>query len=1500
MTTANILWTNTFEGAGYPAFDVAWPDFEFVDGNPTGWTTPVVDGHKNGISSRTLRAASTRPWRGRSMWYPGRADYKVDLAARWQNPAGAGGRVVGAIVLFVDYNNFIVARVASVVGGNPTLTLVLVEEGNETTLGSYSGAGVSTSDLAALCTWRVRVKANAGGTLSLKVYTSPNGIIGNGTLRIDVTIDQPPTVAGMWTAGVEIYGALGDEVYVKSLTCYDFADEWAPTTPPSATSGWQVELGTELYDLAQLEAMTPSITLNKVKQGYGMGGNTATLGVYGDFRIGDLVRPKQSVRVYYDGVVLFHGTISEADVSASVEEAQEFVCRDRLWASRTVNMEEEDGSGSHFFNVFDETSDDYDAERQGMSIGDLIRWLFDRYTDRAYGLRYYGACPTSGPAYVDEELQKLDGVFPDVTVKGSFLAAVQALLKNMPNFQVFVDPATGVWHFYDVTTLTGEVIAFGSEHATFSMRPDPDASITAIRLRGTKKPNADAVTLSLSDGSLIPAWTEDQENSHVPGKTKKKQVTITAVTAGTAFNVTILGKLYSRIDYIECAADTHDVQPGYWRGGAVSVQGFLRLVVDNTSVRFYLSPPNWMTPPAPGEKFGISLLHPQAVIELSGAGVGRGYFLSRPELICAAPGMYAQSFKNRGWCGKAFVASSLNDGNIYNQQYKYNLRGLTPTQQAQLGVCGPVVQLADAPLTPIGLVNFFDETHPPGLSPPLGPCTTNPKAAKQPRVDVQISVSKYETSVLSLRVPAVGWRGRGFSNDPSTWDGGGQPYGADWRQENEKILDVPDFVDESQREGYTAICEAILAIFSDKVYTVSVRHSPNESTHRIRPSRYNGLQKRIFFTDPLRTTGFEADENLPIFEVEWEPRTGATSLKCGTATGWLGLDAQSVFKTFTETSVLLKAAKMLKEVEDFRNILTGKSEDAVGGSKGGMNNACQTTIINSNNRKVTTVERDDRQKRTLIAHTASQVAALNVLNAGGGMSLPGKEITPKGYDAPGVKGTYPNSPVPRPFADARFPEVAPPAGRTNANLDTYGGVLGTDPQGVDGDAPDVLFKFPGGTMIPNGFALRKAADAYGVRATGQGWEWGQLGAGGSDPVTWAEFTGPESFPDALVPLATLTPGSTMHQVLQRTEALARALGSVSDSLAQITAPGVVTSKYPDGAPATLLDMLAAVGGNPWVRLVTSSINDAGGPVVRGPVTDDGVDAGTYWRLAMPERVLAMVTAVTPGTGLNGGAWAFDTSGPGGSLTYASSLYVTHKQAHASDLSPAQHIGDASQVTAAEGDDPFGTCDCAGYKIPSGVEAGVSTIFSLPVGARGTPVVGVSAREVRSEMNAALVDLDLELRVSFRASAWTPPASAGTGSAATTDGSGTGAGRFRAPGGSVPTGLRRPSDIAILAVTPPGGNAAGTQISGLEADVAVVEGGYWIRVHSQNVGAADSVSHTMPGVSDASSIGDDVSIEFTKVIEESVGIGDSVTVSLNPPVAVLDDVGIGDQAFVEIV
>lgn len=1500
-TPANLLLARTFDGVGYPTFTTEWPGFTFpaagAFANPP-YSKPVVDGHGRGIPSRTVGGVT---WRGKATAEPGVVNLRANLKGKWANAGFAGRREIGLLVRMKDPKNTLAVRVRSMGTASPELRLFKILNGVETQLGpTISGVGgLSATVMNAELEWGVRVEDLQDDTAHSKVqlYVGAASPTVKGTPVGDPWVGDIGPLRGLHGVGVELHDQVhGTDVRVDDLRVWDLADEWNPTGPsPAPGAGWQVELGGVLHSMDDLAALTPPVELVQVAQGYGQKGNMATLRVLGDYRLGTSVFPGQTVVVLHDGAVRFRGRVGDGSLKADPTEGQDWSCWDGYWEARHVRLMTDECTGTHHFNVQDQEADEYDPELVGMTGGAVLTWLFNRYLAK---LRRYGAAPPDSLPYVPEELAALAFQIPDMALSGTFPAAVDSVLKYVAHrYQVWWDPADLVWHFRDVTALSQEAVECTAEWVRFQLRPDRDRAHTYVECFGARKEKDDDVTLKVSDGSLRPVWTQEQEGKY--SKEKRNRTTVVGSIQVASTGVAPDGITRPYIDVAAGLLDEGDV-----RGWICTVEGdaFPRFVwPTNTSTRVWLSPPGWAggSPPAPGSSYVLTALSPEAMAGLSAAGVGRGWIAPTIATLCPGYKPGALNLRNKGFCGEAHAIVKGDDGQReYSQQMLYKVQEASAIAQSA-GYCQPVVEVAERPLPPIGLVNYL----PPAGSAPKGmsACTSGPRAA-MPLVDFQVVVSRTKDKAPYMREPELDaeggetFHGPAYSDDPANWDGGGAPTGTDWGVEQGYLLSVPDFTDlAEQGPGLRLAMKDILAVKSLKPILLQVGIAspwtdppPEYGPQPAATSRFAGMSKRLVLTSVRRPTGFhQGKHQLMVYRVTWLVKGNETKLEAGTASGWLEVSGVDVAAAFQARTLLTRVFSKVKEVADVLQRNLSKAVDRLGAQVGAPTDACDVTIPNDQVKRITTVKLDDEDKVRNITHGAMKDALLASFQLGPEQDFPGVPIPVPGLDGPeAYQAKRAGSSVLEPLADPNVPFQGPVAG-PQGNRGRYGGLIGTgvrletDEHGVP---PRSLGRY-------FGYEFRKAAGPDGLWDGSGLVEYSPLDGKGNATGPWTAYKTPLDLPGGRVPLKVLGHGSTQQQLLERSKALARAMLVVqSPSTEELLAHGDADPAYPGGAPPNLRNVVGALAELVDFPVVPETWEDPGGVVFQGPRQEGGADAGLFWRPMVPEGVVVRVTNVGMGAGLNGGAWDWDTSA--GALEYLAGGRIVHKQVHATDLE--QDMTQPGPVTLRGSPDPGHPFMATGlaWQFDTGLPSGLVFTLAMPPGVRGTLVVGGVVAEDPSVIQPPGLTYDIRVDLAYRASPWGGVTVGTAQTAVTTDGAGQGTGQFKQPGGAVPPGLRQVTGSIISPLggtAPPGSNL---HLAGAYVDVAVVEGGYMVRM-GDSLAAVDAWDANAKAVLDTSLLVDTWQRELGKNLAEGVALGDSVDAQLNPPLEVYEGAALAD-------
>lgn len=1491
MPSANLLFTYDFAGAS----GTTWPGFDFGDGVNPAITRPALDGKGHGVPSVASRAL----WRMRATSYPlGRSDYKADFHVRWTSPGTQGGRSVGGFVRFRDWNNYIVARVNSeAVGSLPSLKLYKRENGgSEVQLGStYTGAALGEAVLYATAVWRVRVQDLADGTTRVRVFLAPNGGVSDGTSVIDTTTSLD-TLRGPYTVGVELGALCGwNDVRVHRIEVYDFADEWNPGSgadPDVEGSGWFVELGSDLYAMADLWALSPKVTLRKVRTGFGVGTNTCELSVEGRFT-GGILHPGLPVRVFHEGVCRFAGELRKGERSARGAEQQRWTGQDSQWLAQQVYVGESDGR-PRIYNVEDEGSEDYNENRQAMTCGAVLQDLFDSVVDENEGLRFYGAAPASGLPYVADQLAALDAIVPNLAVSGNFLRAIQTVLRFMPNFQVWVNPVDRVWHFRDITALDQQTVSLTEAHVQMTVSEDADSCVTAYEWIGANPQKKDPVSYSLSSTDptrrLRPAWTQDQEGTWRDDRGRKRFKSLTVLNAGYTTGAEP-GLVYCDV------SPAYNLTPDEWRGAVASGgDSFQRWCVGHTSTRIFLSSPLWAggSPPSTPFDLMLDLVDASAIPELSAKGVGRAFFFPVLQVCGTGQANPLAGFLNQGNCGNAIVTSNGDDGEPYSQEYMYRVHYRSAGQRAA-GLCEPVIVLAAKPKPALA---WFGRKPPPGGSPPEWGCDEGGGGANLQGLDVEITVSE-TLDPPRFREPEEGYRGEAYSDDPTLWDGGGEanPSAGDWN--NRKVLRIvdPEFTSDDQIPGLRLAAAAALKVLGQKarLFRITIATDWFESNplqgirQRTATSVWGQMTRRVTVESAARTTGYENIVDASVYSVTWDVEKNTTELEAGTAAGWLQIDAKALSSRLTKRSEQEKAARLLQRVEDYRIAMLSKNSDRVMGQQAGQIEGCQVVLKNENTRRVTTVELDDQNKEDAVNQVALRVEALERLLIGPDQHFPGAQLEVPGFDGAGTKQVAPSG----------GPVLEPPGGRVGWKIPFRGPTPGTpnSDRGRYGGLPESSVGLAGASgrdlMRRGGFQIRRTEDATGNWRGAHELEVAALGATGT-PGSYSPMPDANAVGAARL-WAAARGGSYTHMLKQAGQELARQLGAVLDAAGKPEAPGTVTASHPDGVPGNVGSDRAVSGLGAYFQVVRESLNDPGGLVYHGPMIDGGADAGLYWRVLHPEGLLVRVDAVTPGSGSNGGAWDWNTDGPGGSYEWLGAGDVIHKQIHASEfVQDNNQSGTVTYASTHESSDPFSFPSEAVLYDPN-TDSGIGAHLALPQGVRGSPMITAVVGEdpFASPAPAAGQTFAFKVSVTFMGSSWRSPETSSAYTDLATDGSATGIVAFRYPAGAVDPGQRR-IGVSIIQKVGAGSAPSGTgaALFGIGVEVARVLGGYLLRI-GDAVGAGDSLVHSHPWMDERANVETALALELSKVLAEAVAIGDSVAVELNPPIVIEEAAAAGD-------
>lgn len=1498
MPNANQLQQLTFDGPlQLPSVRTVWPGVTFPDAggaaNPS-FEPPIVDGDGHGFASI---AVSHVDWRALANVSPAVPDYQARLWCKWASPGFQGRREVGIIFRAKDGKTFLVLRVRSMGPAAPELRLFKVVNNVETQLGAtITHATLSASRMSAGMWWTVRVEdlLNDDDETRVTAYIHPPDNSNKGTQVLDWT-GALGEVRNAYKVGVELRDQVGySDVRVDNLTVLDLADEWDPGEPPPGTgapaSGWELQIGgSRRYSMTDLANLSPPVELITVRDGYGFRAQRLELLVHGQYQPTSLIKPGVAVVAWHDDVARFRGVIEDGSLDATPEQGQTWYAYSNAFQTKDVMLSEDDRTGQHFFNVTDPEADDYETDRQNMTVGQVLSWHFDRYLSK---LRAMGAAPPDGStAYVQAQIDALDAVIPDLVTGGSFSSTVEQLLNVMAyKFQQRWDPHTYQWEFRDVTNLQAQAIELtnAAQPATMRINPDRGLAYSAVVWRGARKERGEDLQLSLSGGDLIPAWTKEQESKYGKDKRSKSFVTGHLLVAGE-------GELnndgWTERPYFDIAAGLLDNDDVIGWSAHVQGDGFVRLVVPGqTSTRIWMSPPAWGggSPPAPGSAFTLRAETEESLAILSAQGVGRGYYLKRPETIC--PG-YAGAYKghdlqHKGFCGTARAVAVGDDGvQKYSEPVEFDVVVPNQTQRAA-GFCGPVVRLADKPKPPVGLVNKL----PPKSSTPKGHCEpgVQNQPASTPLIDIELTMPQLKAEAPYVRCPTEEDTFQGDAHD-------------DWNNVSTYLINDPDFTDQdAQGAGIAIACQHILDVKSQKPWLFDIELAAPWSTTRpeqptlatVNP--WFGLNRRVLLTSAVAPTGFEVDENLPVLSVTAHVKENKLTLQAGTVSAWLQFNGVDVAKRIAEARVLKKALTAVKQLGDYMNQALAKSVERVGTRSNASIDGCEVVLGNDQVKRVVNVQRDDEDKIKNITHGKLAGDLAMSLIMGVEHDFPGAPIAVPGFDGHASKEIAGVGPLALFPGDHRIPFQSVPPGVVGRGK--YGGLLASDPE-QDYTPPRELLR-------AGGLVFRKRESADGTWDGAPGAEVSAIDGDGNPTGGFTIYTRPRDLPGGAVPPAILSPGGLVHTAFERSKHLASRMLLVEGQLGALRYPGIDDGSG-DLPPADLLDHVTAnIIGNDF-RLVRESLSDPGGLVFEGPMREGGANAEAFWRVEPRTKVPVLVQAAPPGTGTRGGAWVYDQTGPGGSLEFLAHGTIHTKQVHmGSDWEQdVTQPGAVGKPGVAQPGHPFGMTAHL-WQWDNVQPSGIGFTVDAPPNVRGKPMFWITAGE-DPYVAAPGPGLTIDLRIdhAYRASPWPGAPTAGTPQApVVTDPTGTGTGLYLQPGGAVPPGLRQITASAVYtpgAGTYPQGPGAGKPILlGGGVELALTETGYLLIV-PEELGLSDQVSTNHPTVLERLGISDAYALEIGKNIAEALSLHDDARPILNPPVEVFERLGLHDEVATEL-
>lgn len=887
---------------------------EFTAADTTKWTDAAVAFDKVfGTTSilaaiaaisgnKGLCAATANESIYRSAYADALRDFKVKATLKWDNAAGAsrtGG--LGVRVSTDGTSGYFVLLNSG--AGATTLQIMRRLGGSFFPITAATAVGVLSASL------------NAGVVLMLRVQNKDDGVhlqaSVDGVLYLDVTDAYIAGISIEDGGRVALYhGATCQTVDISfdDLIALDFADE------ATSGTGWQTGIGLVINGVYYAEnewrdkGLDPVVA--RVSYAPVASGQILDLNDPGSpfLRVGDWVK------ILYNETALCEGQVQTARQSWPPPGGIVYdLVSPRQLGDQTVIEDPATGAPFVSFN-FASDSEFYNPDFSGMTVGAVFRYIYDNLTQGDGGLRDVKSAPASEAAYVHAEVVLLDAIIPNLSISGNVLQAEETLLAFMPEYAIYIDPATRIRHFHKRSTAAIEDIRTSEGHRIPEIIRDTSKNYTRIAIFGTA-PDAQDETFKLSDASLIPFWAPQVETTWTPQKAKTKKNTFTVLTSGieSALDPDNPNFLFITVDPLTSPMDAHE-----WDGTLIvfntgpAAGSTYTVRTNNGSGKIWLAALVWApAPPVPTNTGELTGSEDPAFKRNGHEAAFREFDLGGKNI--------------KGGCGTAnvtnFDGTKTKTIKVKVQKFKIDNGDGTTRDGVRL----------DKPA--IALINHLPSTL----------CEGDGGAVSADEVELTLPVfDPAVKSVPRLIVPASGFRGTAYSFDATRWDGGGQPMIGDPSCKRTLPLNFPDFQSLAlQGAEYTKMADAMLAVLG--TLALSGTFMLNEGIIPV----WGGLNKRLRFIDDgddgtdSKVTGYESSNDLWMIQTEFNLRDETTSLIIGTLSAQ-GVDLDAYRKRFAEKTRLDALRRYRKLAEELRDCLNRSFEGggAVGDDGAGTVSGC--------------------------------------------------------------------------------------------------------------------------------------------------------------------------------------------------------------------------------------------------------------------------------------------------------------------------------------------------------------------------------------------------------------------------------------------------------------------------------------------------------------------------------------------------------------------------------
>lgn len=942
----------------------------FTAANGTAWATPTVglllasgspdNGTVQGNVGQPGAGTGARVYTARGL--PGVSAYSASVTCTWATPATtsvcprlalrvAQGDASGGYFVDVDSNS-----------GAPRLRVQRRVAGVDTDVLAWQALATITS--ANLAAGVVVYAAIENKPSAVRIIVRVGGV---DQADVDDTNAARINDGGTVGLGVPVL-AVGTEVLYDALLVQDLAQEQTTWYSPGGavvpglrevdvTGDMVVTLQGRYADRTWLSAQSIDVCMAR-----------ASWDLQPSVRIRDrnpfhkpLLAHGTHVTVRVNGTVVASGRMRGVEQQAYPPEGSEYevACPKEL-AQDVLVLDPRSGTNVVTWNV-DEENSQYDPERQGKSIADVITWLVTYCGDE---LRSVGAAPASGDILAAGALAGFTATIPNLTLSGDVARCIESLLRYAPKRGWLIDPATLKWSFPDRSAAAKRNINIGSQHVLGSLGTSPKANYTRILVTGQAAPAT--TTLRLSAGDIAEGWDTGLNASYTRSKSWRGQDNFTITGSGVDVPTGLV--------YVDVDGTLSDVTANEWRDSG--------LVINAPS-------------PAAGEYR----------VRSNTGGLTPRFLLNRTTWVGAAPLVGDTGYAGGGTRGAK--------GNGYNEAFRaYDLTGslagspAANCYEARIINLDPTGTGTQVSKTRAQVQRVQDQsTYPPTYktrvvldTPAVKPAGDTPATedacegggtTQAADVEIDFPVATLDTdtdegvaTAPTLLVPGSGYRGTAYSRNSTLWNGGGEPGLGDMGCRRTLVINDPQYDGSAARiADYTTLANDMLAVLGTLARTGSFRIAGLLNV-------WANIAQRVTLSDSGgRATGYETADDLWVIGVEWDFETVATTVYVGTLVGAGGYDIQAVRDEFASRIRVDSQRRDLGEVMRLQDCLRN---NLAGGYVGAPDPTplpdCQVTTVDS--RGNPTTGKDARLEAADCTPT--------------GAAVPGCSDFPCGTSAPGV------------------------------------------------------------------------------------------------------------------------------------------------------------------------------------------------------------------------------------------------------------------------------------------------------------------------------------------------------------------------------------------------------------------------------------------------------------------------------------------------------------------